>query len=192
MAFDDFKFGFNDEAAIQQELREASEKLCMGRIKCSHCGKVYGVCSEVEYELQGENMIPTRGSVSASGTGKGQPSSGRQQAGLEYCRWNSTFLSFDKKTARILEVRINERKEGRTQYSDVILKLSIDGIPRLLGLKVDAGDELEKLTAMFGTDENKWIGKEFSIYKEEDSFDSKVWVRVAELEDGGKKKRTNN
>jgi hypothetical protein len=174
-----------DEKAIIQEIREAQSVMCGGRVKCVHCGKNYGVCSEIETQLTEENteMIPqgnTGGQQQGSGRGRGS-----QQQGLEYARWNSPWLSFDWKTARILSVKVNQPVEGRQQFSDVVVKFALDGQSRLLGMKVGS-QELITLTQQFGDDENKWVDGEFQIHVAEDEFDGKKYVRIQTVPEGSK------
>ena len=176
-----------EDKAIAKEIREAQSTICGGRIKCTHCGKNFGVCSEIETQLTEENtnMIPqgNAGSQSQGAGGRSRP----QQQGLEYARWNSPWLSFDWKTARILSIKVNQPVEGRQQFSDVVVKFALDGQQRLLGMKVDSR-ELTTLTQQFGSDENKWIDGEFQIRIEEDDFDGKKYVRIQTVETSSKKK----
>jgi hypothetical protein len=120
------------------------------------------------------------------GARSGAPTAGgrdtNRQQGLPYVRWNSPFLSFDWKTARIKDVKVNTPKAGRENYSDVIVKVSVEGTLALYGLKADQ-DEFATLARLFGTDENNWTDKEFLIRLEEDTFDGKRWVRVSEKVD---------
>jgi hypothetical protein len=170
-----FPYGENaEDIAIAAEMEAAAGKICLGRVRCSHCGKIYGTCAEIEYNLTtGANMtIPT----SSGGSTQGGQSRGKQQ-GLQYARWDSPWLSFDKKEARVIDVKVNIPVEGKQQFSDVVMKFACDGVPRLWGFKAGT-PELEKLTAAWGSNENDWPEKKFFIYLEEDMFDGKRYVRA--------------
>lgn len=171
-----------ENAAIREEVRLITESLCCGSVKCVRCGRNYGCCSEVEYNLteEDETMIPR-------GTNSRQQQSGgggtKRQQGYDYARYDSPWLTYDEQTAKIQEVKINPQVEGRQNYSDVVVKFTVGGKPHLLGLRV-GNPELDKLTDAFGDNENQWVGREFAIYLEEDVFDGKKWVRVRPLNEG--------
>lgn len=180
----DFNFGEN---ALAQELAAAAESYCMGRVKCAHCGKVYGCCTEVEVNLSGGTyMLPRAGAQTPAPQGGAAP---RQQSGFPYVR--ETDLSTDKKRARILDVRVNDAKvkEGQRRYSDVIAKIALEGKTFLFGLKAD-NPNYELLVREFSEDENRWPDREFFLYLELDSFSGKYWTRVEPITAAeGKKKK---
>jgi hypothetical protein len=144
---------------------------------------VYGVCSEVEGELTGGSVLPTPQARAAQATGR----AASKQQGLPSVRWDSPFLGFDKKTARVIDVRVTPTVAGREKFSDVVAKISIDGQPVLYYFRAD-DEQFGKLVSWFGSDENKWVDKEFLICLEEDTFDQKRWVRVYPKEEASSAK----
>lgn len=151
---------------------------CGGNVKCSKCGKPYGVCCEVENQLmQGGNYMLPKPGAQNNGQGQQGGGGGRQRSGLPYV--NESNLSLDKKRCRVLAVKLNDApvREGQRRFSDVIVKFAMGGDMYLLGLKTD-NPNYEILCKAFGEDDNRWLEREFFMYLEEDDFDKRRWVRV--------------
>ena len=152
---------------------------CGGNVKCSKCGKPYGVCCEVENQLTqgGTYMLPRPGAQGGNQSQQQGGGGGRQRSGLPYV--NESNLSLDKKRCRVLAVKLNDApvKEGQRRFSDVIVKFAMGGDMFLLGLKTD-NPNYEILCKAFGEDDNRWPEREFFMFLEEDDFDKRRWVRV--------------
>jgi len=126
-------------------------------------------------------MLPRSGGTAAPSQQAPQGGNRRQGGGFDYVR--NTDLSTDKKRARVLACRVNDAvvKEGQRKYSDVIVKIALNGKTLLYGLKAD-NPEYEKLVNAFGEDENRWPDREFYMYLEADDFTGKYWMRVEPIE----------
>lgn len=175
----DFDFGAN---APDVDAR-GDLVMCMGRIKCAHCGRVYGVCSEVEANLTQEENSTMLGSRGTAPGGRPQ----QQRSGYTYV--TERDLSSSKEIARVIAVKENttEVKEGQRKYSDVIVKIAFKGETRLFGLKYETPN-WEILKESFTQDENKWIDREFYLFNETEEFSGRVFPRVEAIEKKSGKK----
>ena len=175
-----FDYGFNEPEPIREV-----EPICMGRVKCIHCGKIYGFCSTIEYTVgvfnsespKGETeMLPasTAGKPQTQSTGNRQQSGGR--SGLNYIK--PANLTTDKAIAKILDVRVAEPpQDGTRNFSDIRFKIALRGVTWLYGVRLN-NPELKKLQDAFGLDENNYPGKKFYMYVQEDEFDGRIYMRV--------------
>ena len=173
----DFDFGH----AAQEILDSHGDvKLCMGRVKCVHCGAIYGVCSELETQLteQENNKMLPRAPQTQGGGQQRAPRSG-------YTYISETDLSADKHIARILATKINDGplKEGQRRFSDMALQVAFRGQTRLFGIKFFDNTGLmtpnyQILIEDFGEDNDKWIGREFYLFAEKEEFSGRIFPRV--------------
>ena len=119
-------------------------------------------------------------------TRRGKQQTGEARPGLRYI--TNADLSRDKTLVKILDVRVEQKREGQENYSDITLKVLFRNTERLLGLKFNDEYVFATLRNSFGADEEDWKGKEFSLYLEEASFDHKLWRRceVVNAKKGGR------
>lgn len=186
----DTEFDFVHAAQEITDPKTGDIKLCMGRVKCVHCGTIYGVCCELETQLteQQENstMLPR-----APQQGGGQQRAPR--SGYTYV--NEGDLSTDKVVAKILATKLNDAplKDGQQRFSDLTLQIAFKGQTRLFGVKFfDKGGAItpnyQFFLDGFGDDNNKWVGREFYLYAEREEFTGRVFPRVEPIEEKKGKK----
>jgi hypothetical protein len=95
-------------------------------------------------------------------------------------------VSFDRKSARVLAVRPNiEGKYGK----QAAIKIAYSGNTYIFYLGV-SDTRLKQLIDEFGRDENKWVGREFLLYLENDEFNNRNSIHVdASVQASTSKKR---
>jgi hypothetical protein len=108
----------------------------------------------------------------------------RQGTGHKYLALSD--LSFDKKTAKILGVKVGPGTASWNKDQTVVTcKLSLEGSLRMWTLTVN-NPNLEILQNAFGSDENDWTEKKVQLFIEENDWDGKQNIRCAVVE--GKKR----
>lgn len=160
---------------------EAAEGVvyCYGKVICSVCGKLHGICVDFNLEpLENKEMInrdkrsdtPQQSGRSRNTGSKG----GSNRGGLPYLKTEN--LNFDKRTANIIAARTEDDNFKPGQQA-VVVKIAFAGNTYLWTLRLD-NPNLDILCDAFGDDEEKWPGKEFLLFLETDSFNNKNWMRV--------------
>lgn len=83
----------------------------------------------------------------------------------------ATYLSTDKKTVKILDVKVNLGEKN-----PVTVKLAIDGKQVLWGLN-GRNPNMDILLNAYGTEERDWVGNTMGMNLEQDEFTGQVWPR---------------
>lgn len=175
----DTEFNFGHAAEEILDPKTGDVKLCMGRVKCVHCGTIYGVCCELEAELtQTENTTMLPRAPQQQGGSQRTPRSG-------YTYVTEADLSQDKVVARILATKLNDAplKDGQRRFSDLALQIAFKGQTRLFGVKFFDGSgattpNYQFLLDGFGEDNDQWVGREFYLYAEKEEFTGRIFPRV--------------
>jgi hypothetical protein len=169
-----FDFGSNAPPDIDAD---GEVIFCMGRVKCVKCGKVHGVCNEIEAaEKEKDNML------SRAGAGTGAPAQAgggkSQRSGYRYIN-EQDLSSTEKRIFRIIDVKENTEplREGQKRFSDVVFKGAFRGETRLLGFKLN-NPNLVIIQEELGLEENEYPGRELDLFLEMDEFTGRYWMRV--------------
>lgn len=171
---------FCDECRGDSEPTEGTV-YCYGKVVCSVCGKQHGIC--VDFNLEGtptqenEEMINRNQRSDAPQQSRGRSSGGSskgQRGGLPYLKQEN--ITFDKRTASIIAARTEDDNFKPGQQA-VVVKMAFAGNTYLWTLRLD-NPNLDILCDAFGDDEEKWVGKEFLLFLETDTFNNKNWMRV--------------
>jgi hypothetical protein len=163
---------FDDDAAIAAEIRQATEEICYGVVKCVHCGTVFGSCIEVQFQLGGSMLPQARGNAAPSNNGGQQRS---KRSGYDWIK--EADLTTDKIRCKIIGAQENDQPAGPQRFSDVIVKLAFKGQTRLLGLK-DDNPNYGILTSELTYNPNEWAGREIYLFLEGPNFMGRYFIRV--------------
>src|SRR5271157_34267 len=149
--------------------------ICLGRVKCVRCGKVYGVCNEIEAVEREKEMLSRAGAGAAPATaGSGKS----QRAGYRYIN-EQDLSATEKRRFRIIDVKENTEplREEQKRFSDVVFKGAFRGETRLLGFKL-SNPNLVIIQEELGLEENTYPGRELDLFLEQDEFTGRYWMRV--------------
>ena len=179
MADTDFEFGYNETDTEQTTEPDTSndDNRCMAPIYCPACRRRHGLCSEVEAQLKGENMLPQADGNSSSGNS----SSRRRSGGLRYLKIED--LSKTPREAKILAVKAQE--DGRFGAA-VVIKLALEGNTMFWTVNVKRNPNYRLLVDKFGQEENDWAGQKILLNLEADEFSDQLFPRVGFPTEAGK------
>jgi hypothetical protein len=174
---------FDDDRAIQQEMRHAASQICYGVVKCIHCGVVFGSCCDVQFQLGGSMLPQPRGSAVSSPAAQGQGGGGQQQRTKQGYDYVHVDMLKGKGKIRCLILGVEETPEpkpGQRKFSDVRVKLQmpVRGI-LLLGLSIEGANPNYQIFAdALGLEPMDWINREFWLFATEANFEGKQFPRV--------------
>lgn len=179
---------FDDDAAIQAEMRHAASQICYGVVKCRHCGIEYGSCCEVQFNLNGGSMLPRpQGSVASSPATSSQAGGARPKQGYDYVHVDDLK---GKGKLRCLILGVEETpdpKPGQRKFSDVRVKFQMGNRILLLGLSIQGQNPNYQIFCdSLGLEPLDWSNREFWLYATDPNFEGKQFprVEVIDLEDG--------